>query len=173
LTPFFGVAEALIISHHLLNGELWILNLIDALTGHLCHPKLKRLCFGRRDGLNQAEKLFGRRAIRFAHFSVSGLHFESVTICNGLVSLILQSLFQHAPIDLRIGAVRQHTHNIYNGEIPRFRLIVPKRANAALLKYLNGFFFLSSLPSFAIGQLTDGHRRISFGRREQLVPAEI
>ena len=58
---------------------------VETFGCHLRHPLFEGLCLGRGDGLDKAEKLFRISDIRFPHLAISGLHFESVTICHGSI----------------------------------------------------------------------------------------
>ena len=57
VNPPVGVAQTMIVGNRLLDRTLGVLHLVKPLCCHLCHPLLKRLRLGRRNGLYQAEKL--------------------------------------------------------------------------------------------------------------------
>ena len=91
--PIFGIAQATIVSHSLFDREFRVLHLVETLCCYLRHPLLKRFCFRRRYGLNDAEKLFSISHIGKAHLTVCSPKFQSVTICHGFISFSFQSLF--------------------------------------------------------------------------------
>ena len=70
----------------------------------------------------------------FPSFAISGCHFQTVTICNGFVSLIHQALFHDAPVGLWIGAVGQNGYDINYGEKPFLLFRIPGAADLFFLE---------------------------------------
>jgi len=123
-----------VVGDGLLDREFWILDLVYAVGGDLRHPLFERFRFGRRDGLDEAEKLLLVSDIGFSHFAVSGRQFESVTICNGFIPLIPQAFFQDPPIECRVFTVRQNRDHIHNREVPLLGRIIPYCPDFLFLK---------------------------------------
>lgn len=73
--------------------------------------------------------MFGISDIYHALLAVCGGHFQTVTICNGFISLIREAFFQDAPIDLRIWTIGQNREDIDDGKDPFFLLGVPSSAD--------------------------------------------
>lgn len=80
-------------------------------------------------GLDEAEKLLRVGDIGEALLAIGSRHLQSVTICNGLIALVVQPLFHDAPIHLRVGTPGQDGDHINDGEIPLFFGLVPCAAN--------------------------------------------
>jgi hypothetical protein len=68
------------------------------------------------DGLDKPEQLFRVGDVRQPHLAVRGLHFQSVTICNGFIPFRKQPFFQHSPVYLGILTVGQRADYIHHGE---------------------------------------------------------
>ncbi len=69
---------------------------------------------------------------------IGGCHFESVTICNGLVALCSKALFQDSPVNGGIGAFRKNPQDINNGEEPFLILGIPSAADCFFFKEDDG-----------------------------------
>ena len=89
---------------------------------------------GGRDGLDEAEELLGVRHVGEAMLAVSSGHFQTVTICNGFISLVREAFFHDSPIDLRIGTFGEHGNDIDDGEIPFLLRLVPRAADVLFFK---------------------------------------
>ena len=85
--------------------------------------------FGGWDGLDEAENLLGVGDIGHALLAVGSGHFQTVTICNGFISFIRETLFQDTPINWGIRAIGQNGKDIDDGEYPFFLAGVPGAAD--------------------------------------------
>ena len=74
------------------------------------------------------------------HLAVCGQHFQTVTICNGFVSLLFEPAFQDFPIIVRVGTIRQNADNINNGNIPFPGFVVPEGPHLAFFEKLYRLF---------------------------------
>ena len=92
-------------------------------------PALEGFGFGGCDGLDEAENLLGVSDIGHALLAVGSGHFQTVTICNGFISFIRETLFQDTPINWGIRAIGQNGKDIDDGEYPFFLAGVPSAAN--------------------------------------------
>lgn len=84
--PIFGVAFLLVDGSHPFGNQLWILDLFQTLVTDAGKPAFERLCFAGRNGLDEPEKLLGVRHIDQSLLANGSGHFQSVTICNGLIA---------------------------------------------------------------------------------------
>lgn len=91
--PFLGVAFLLVDGPGALGGELGFFDFLKAFVADIGEPALEGFRIVRGDGLDQAEVLRGVRYIGQALVAGGGGHFQTVTICNGFISLIGEALF--------------------------------------------------------------------------------
>ena len=84
--------------------------------------------------MDDTEKLFGIRDDGEALLAVGASHFQSVTICNGFISLVREALLHDAPINLRIGAAGEDGDDVHDGEIPLLFGFVPCAADLFFFK---------------------------------------
>ena len=68
------------------NRLLRIDGFFNPLPANLSQPELKRLCLGRRDGLDNPQDLFRRRCQNLSSFSCCTDHFHLGTICPRVLS---------------------------------------------------------------------------------------
>lgn len=134
--PFLAITQPSVIGNSLFNRQFWILNLVNTIGCDLGHPLLEWFCLGRRNRLDESEQLLLIGYICLSHLSVSSDQLESVTICNGFISLVLQTLFQYTPIKCRIFTLCQYRYYVNYREIPSLSLIVPHSADSLLFKKL-------------------------------------
>lgn len=87
--PFFRVTLLLVDLTHALGGEFRVFDLFEPLVADLGEPEFERFGFGGWDGLDDTQELFGIGDIGHALFSVSGGHFQTVTIRHGFISFLL------------------------------------------------------------------------------------
>lgn len=135
---------------HPSGGEFGVFDFFEAFVADPCQPEFERLRFGRWDGLDEPEKLLGVRHVGEALPAVVGGHFQSVTICNGLIALIEQPLLHDPPIDLRIRASGQHGDDVGDGEIPLFFGFVPGAADLFFFKQDDGTHVLERPSPVAV-----------------------
>ena len=92
--PFLGVTLFQIRLKGPVNGLFGIDRLLDALPAHLGQPQLKRLRFGRRDGLDDTQKLLRVGNVGETFFAIGGGHFQLLTICKQFIcTLAGQTIF--------------------------------------------------------------------------------
>ena len=106
---------------------------VDVFAAHLGEPELEGFGFAGGNGLDNTQKLFGGGDVGEVAFAVFGrFQLQLVTICNQLVPLILQPLFQNTPIvagSSQIQLVGQDLHHIHDREIPFLLLLIPRGAD--------------------------------------------
>ena len=131
------------------DGLLRVDGLLDALPADLCQPTLEGLCLGRRDGLDDAQKLFRAGNVRQTHLSVCCPHFQLLTICKQFTcALLFQTFFQNCPIGAGVSCrwlIGQNGDHIHYGEIPFFLFLVPGDADFSIFKKLDGVIFVHGL----------------------------
>ena len=147
--PFAAVAFLEIGFQRTVYRQLRVNRFFHALPTNLCQPELERLGFGRRNGLDDAQKLLGVSNISQTLFAVCCGHFQLVTRCNRFITLILQPFLGDFPIISRrlvIRLVGQYPYHIHDRKEPFFFFSVPCSTDALIFKKLN-LIILSHLTS--------------------------
>lgn len=106
---------------HAVGGAFGVFDFVQSLKAHPGEPEFEWFGFGRRERLDVPKQLLGIRYIGQALHAIGGGHFQSVTVCNGLISLSEQPFFHDSPIDLWIWASGQRG----DGEMPFPLVLIP------------------------------------------------
>ena len=77
--PVVCVAQALVVAHGLLDAQLWVLQLVQALAAHFGQPQLEGFGPLAGDGLDEPQDLLGVGHIGQVFFAISSRQFQLVS----------------------------------------------------------------------------------------------
>ena len=142
--PTLGIAQPPVICDGLFYTQFRVLQLLQSLYRHLCHPLLEGLCLGRRYCLDDAEKLLRIAGKGLASLARMGGHQYMGTICPHVGIQLRVALAHLLQIIARVFAVGQYFNHIYYAEVPLLLIVIPYNADFSIFKQFQ-LFFLSHI----------------------------